>query len=73
MAYFGSSSTACRLPSNTNNKIYLGLSRDVEVTGSPCSTLQSDLLLLLIQILLYIRLRAFENDFSLSFGRLKNI
>jgi len=56
--------------SNTNNKIYLGLSRDVEVTGSPCSTLQSDLLLLLIQILLYIRLRAFEDDFSLSFGRL---
>ena len=45
---------AYHLPPNTNNEIYLGLRRDIEVTGSPCSTLQSDLLLLLIQILLYI-------------------
>ena len=71
MAY-SNSSTACRLPPNTNNEIYLGLTRDVEVTGSPCSTLQSDLLLLLTQVLLYIWLRAFEDDFSLSFWRLKN-
>ena len=59
------------LPPNTNNKIHLGLSRDVEVTGSPCSTLQSDLLLLLTQILFYICLRALEDDFSLGFGSLK--
>ena len=51
---YSDSSIVYRLPPNTNNKIYLGLSRDVEVTGSPCSTLQSDLLLLLIQILLHI-------------------
>ena len=43
-----------RLPPNTNNEMHLGLSRDVEVTGTPCGTLQSNLLLLLIQILLYV-------------------
>ena len=64
---YSASSTACRLPPNTNNEIYLRLTRDVEVAGSPCSTLQSDLLFLLIQILLYIRLRALEDNFSLSF------
>ena len=53
MAY-SENSTAYHLPPNTNNEIDLGLSRDIEITSSSRSTLQSDLLLLLIQILLYI-------------------
>ena len=67
------SSTVYRLPPNTNNEIYLRLSRDIKVTGGPCSTLQPDLLLLLIQILLYICLGALEDDFSLSFRCLKEV
>ena len=54
-------------PPDTDNKVDLGLGRDVEVTTSPSSALQTDLLLLLGQVLLHIRLRALEDDLSLGF------
>lgn len=42
------------LPSNANDKVDLGFGRNVEVTRSPRSSLQSDFLLLLGKILFYI-------------------
>ena len=58
-------------PANSNNEVDLGLGRDVEVARCPCSTLQSDLILLLGEILLHIGLRALEDDLSLGLSSLK--
>lgn len=41
-------------PPNTDDEVHLGLSRDVEVTSSPGSALQANLLFLLRQVLLNI-------------------
>ena len=58
-------------PANSNDKVDLGVSGDVEVARRPCSTLQSDLILLLVEILLHIGLRALEDDLSLGLSSLK--
>jgi nitrate reductase gamma subunit len=58
-------------PANSNDEVDLGLGRDVEVTRCPCSTLQSDLILLLAEILFHVGLRALEDDLSLGLSSLK--
>jgi len=62
---------AIHAPTNTDNKIHLGLSRDIEVASSPCSSFQSNFLLLLGQVLLHIALSTLENNLSLRLGRLQ--
>jgi hypothetical protein len=57
-------------PSDTDNKVNFGLGGNIEVTSSSSSTLQTDLLFLLVQVFLNIRLRALEDDLSLGFGGL---
>jgi len=54
-------------PSDADNEVYLGLCGHIEVTSSSGSTLQTDLVLLLVQVLLNIRLCALEDDLSLRF------
>ena len=49
------------LPSNADDKVDLGFGRNVEVTRSPRSSLQSDFLLLLGKILFYIRFSPLED------------
>jgi hypothetical protein len=58
---------------DTDNKVNLGLGGDIEVTSGPCSTLETNFLLLLVDVLLYIRFGTFEDDLALSLGCLRKI
>lgn len=57
-------------PPDTDNEIHLRLGRNVEVTSSTGGPLQTDLLLLLVQVLLYVLLSPLEDDNALGLGSL---
>ena len=57
-------------PPDTDNEIHLGLGRNVEVTSSTGGPLQTDLLLLLVQVLLYVLLSPLEDDNALGLSSL---
>jgi len=54
-------------PPDTDDEIDLGLSGNIEITSSPCNSLQADLFPFLCQILLHVRLGTLENNFSFGF------
>jgi len=58
--------------SDTDDEIHFWLSGNIEITSSPCNSLQADLFPFLCQIFLHIRLSTLENDFSLCFCSLDN-
>lgn len=53
-------------PLESDNKVDFRLSRDVEVTGLPGLPLESDLLLLLSDVLLDVLVGSLEDDLSLG-------
>jgi hypothetical protein len=53
-------------PSDTNNEIHFWLSRHVEVTSCTCSTLQTDLLLLLRKVTLDVGFCTLEYNLTLG-------
>ena len=57
-------------PPDTDNEVDLRLRRDVEVTSRTSSTLQTNLLLLLREVLLHVGLRTLEDDLTLGLGSL---
>ena len=58
-------------PPDTDDEVDLRLRRDVEVTACASGALEADLLLLLAEVLLHIRLRALEDDLALGLGSLQ--
>lgn len=54
-------------PTDTDDKVNLGLGGDVEVTGCTSSALQTDLLLLLGEVPLHVGFCALEDDLALCF------
>ena len=59
-------------PPDTDNEVDLRLSRDVEVTRSTSSALQTDLLLLSGEVLLHVLLSTLEDDLALGLRCLAN-
>jgi len=53
-------------PLETNDEVNFGLSRDVKVSSLPGLPLESDLLLLLREVLLHILIRTLEDDLALG-------
>lgn len=58
-------------PTNTNNKVDLWLCGDIEVAGRARRSLETDLVLLLCEVLLHIALCPLEDDLSLRLLGLK--
>lgn len=54
------------LPLESDHKVDFGLSGNVEVTSLPCLPLESDLLLLLREVLLHILVRPLKDDLALG-------
>lgn len=55
---------------DTDDEVNLRLRGDVEVARSTSSTLQPDLLLLLVKVLFHMSLSTLEDNFALSLGGL---
>ena len=60
-------------PPDTDDKVDLGLGRDVEIARGTGSTLETELLLLRSEILLHVLLRALEDDLALRLSCLQAI
>lgn len=54
-------------PANSDNEVYFRLSRNVEIASCARSPFQTNLLLLLGQVLLHVGFRPLEDDFSFGF------
>ena len=68
--HFAGNGLASHSPPDANDEVNLRLCGYVEVTGCARSPLQANLLLLLVEVLLHVRLRALEDDLALGLGRL---
>ena len=58
-------------PTNTDNKVDLWLGWDVEITGRPCSALETNLILLLGGVLLNILFSTLEDHLAFGLGSLE--
>jgi hypothetical protein len=57
-------------PADTDNEVHLRLGRDVKVAGGTSSTLETDLLLFLGKVALYVSLSTLEYDLALGLASL---
>ena len=70
--HFGGNGLTSHSPPDANDEVDLRLRGYVEVTRCARSPLQANLLLLLVEVLLHVRLRALEDDLALGLRSLKS-